>query len=64
MTLETAEIKGNIQRKRHEIDEDIVRLREELLERMDWRWQVRSRPFAALCLALASSLLAGLMIRR
>ncbi|MBI2863840.1 MAG: hypothetical protein HYX94_04685 [Chloroflexi bacterium] len=64
MTQETAEIKRNIQRKRHEIDEDIARLREELFQRMDWRWQVRSRPFTALGVALACGLFAGFMVTR
>ncbi len=64
MARETEAIKKEIEQKRYEIDEDIARLRAEFLERMDWRWQVRMRPFAALGLAAVIGLLAGLIVVR
>ena len=64
MAREAEDIERDIVRKRREIDEDIARLREELLERMDWRWQVRARPLTTVAVALAFGLLAGLIAVR
>ena len=59
MARETEEIKRDIERRRHDIDDDISRLRGELLDRMDWRWQVRTRPLTALGAALVFGLFLG-----
>jgi ElaB/YqjD/DUF883 family membrane-anchored ribosome-binding protein len=64
MAHETEEIRRDIERKRHEIDDDITRLRGKLVDRMDWRWQVRHRPLTALGIGLVFGLFLGIITIR
>lgn len=53
------EIRAEIERARDEVADTLILLRDEVQARLDWRWMVRRRPYAALGAAFFAGLWMG-----